>query len=99
TSLSGALAAARELGYAEADPSADLNGDDAACKIAVLCWVLTGQLPGQDQIHRVALPTLQPETLIAVSQLGFCIKPIANLSWTNDAQPHIWVAPAAVALD
>jgi homoserine dehydrogenase len=45
-----ALADARSLGYAEADPSADLDGRDAAAKIAILCtvaWrtpVLVGQV-------------------------------------------------------
>jgi homoserine dehydrogenase len=34
-----ALADARALGYAEADPSADLDGSDAAAKIAILCTV------------------------------------------------------------
>jgi homoserine dehydrogenase len=34
-----ALAGARSLGYAEADPTADLDGSDAAAKIAILCTV------------------------------------------------------------
>lgn len=34
-----ALADARRLGYAEADPTADLDGSDAAAKIAILCTV------------------------------------------------------------
>jgi homoserine dehydrogenase len=37
--LDAALADARKLGYAEADPAADLNGSDAAAKIAILCTV------------------------------------------------------------
>ena len=37
--LDTALADARRLGYTEADPSADLNGSDAAAKIAILCTV------------------------------------------------------------
>jgi homoserine dehydrogenase len=57
-----ALADARSSGYAEADPSADLNGSDAAAKIAILCtvaWrtpVLVGavSVTGIEDIVRVA---------------------------------------------
>ena len=37
--LDSALTEARRLGYAEADPAADLDGSDAAAKIAILCTV------------------------------------------------------------
>lgn len=37
--LDAALADARTLGYAESDPTADLDGSDAAAKIAILCTV------------------------------------------------------------
>jgi homoserine dehydrogenase len=39
STLDLALAEARSLGYAEADPSADLDGSDAAAKLAILCTV------------------------------------------------------------
>ncbi|MGZ4816161.1 MAG: homoserine dehydrogenase [Terriglobales bacterium] len=38
-SFEAALVEARQFGYAEADPSADLNGDDAAAKLAILVQV------------------------------------------------------------
>ncbi|HEY5545578.1 MAG TPA: homoserine dehydrogenase [Gemmatimonadaceae bacterium] len=39
STLDAALADARSLGYTEADPTADLDGSDAAAKIAILCTV------------------------------------------------------------
>src|SRR5262249_57009787 len=41
-SLDDALADARAKGYAEADPSADLSGDDARAKLAILCALAFG---------------------------------------------------------
>ena len=40
--LDAALRDARARGYAEADPSADLDGDDARAKLAILCALAFG---------------------------------------------------------
>ncbi|MCL6627672.1 MAG: homoserine dehydrogenase, partial [Alicyclobacillus shizuokensis] len=42
TSFSAALAEAQALGYAEADPSQDVDGDDALYKLQILIWTLCG---------------------------------------------------------
>lgn len=47
-----ALEAAREAGFAEADPSADLTGLDAAAKLAILAYEALGKLPAVDGIVR-----------------------------------------------
>jgi len=52
-SFTTALARAQELGYAEADPSHDLGGFDASCKLAILARVGFGaQLRPQDAYSR-----------------------------------------------
>jgi homoserine dehydrogenase len=51
-----ALAAAQEAGYAEADPSRDLDGRDVADKASVLAWVAWGVHPEELRIARNGLP-------------------------------------------
>jgi len=50
-----ALTAAQAAGFAEADPSADVEGLDAAAKLAILAWEATGCSPGAEQIVRQTL--------------------------------------------
>ncbi len=50
-----ALVAARDAGFAEADPSADLTGLDAAAKLAILAHEALGKLPAVDGIRREPL--------------------------------------------
>ena len=61
-----ALLAAREAGFAEADPSADLTGLDAAAKLAILAHEALGKLPAVEGIVRETLAaggTLPPGRL------------------------------------
>ena len=57
-SLAMALANARECGYAEADPSADLDGDDARAKLAILCARAFGL-----RVDSAALPARSAATI------------------------------------
>lgn len=50
-----ALSAAQAAGFAEADPSADVEGLDAAAKLAILAWEATGRRIGAGQIMRQTL--------------------------------------------
>src|SRR5690606_14575013 len=50
-----ALTAAQAAGFAEADPSADVGGLDAAAKLAILAWEATGVSPGADRVIRETL--------------------------------------------
>lgn len=51
-----ALEAARRAGFAEADPTRDLDGTDSADKIAVLAWLAFGADPGRLRVDTVGLP-------------------------------------------
>lgn len=52
SSLEDALTEARRLGLAEADPSADIEGFDAAAKVAILARIAFGVPVGIDDVHR-----------------------------------------------
>lgn len=54
-SFPGALADAQARGFAEADPSRDLSGEDAADKLRILAWLAFGVEPARLQIRRRGL--------------------------------------------
>jgi homoserine dehydrogenase len=54
-SLEVALASARERGLAESDCSRDLDGRDAAAKLAIICWITFGIRPADLRIRRTSL--------------------------------------------
>jgi homoserine dehydrogenase len=71
------LADAQALGYAEADPAADVEGGDAADKIAILAGLAYG-----GGVERSAIPTegisdLQSRDVDYAAKLGFCVKLLA----------------------
>ncbi|MBM5790356.1 MAG: homoserine dehydrogenase [Cyanobacteria bacterium M_surface_10_m1_298] len=81
------LADAQRLGYAEADPAADVEGGDAADKIAILTGLAFG-----GSIERTAIPTQGINNLDArdvnyAAQLGYVVKLVAKAQYQGlDAQ-------------
>lgn len=72
-----ALAEAQRLGYAEADPTADIAGHDAAAKVAILAS-LAFQAPFElDQVDCQGITTITAEDNEAASAAGFVIKLLA----------------------
>jgi homoserine dehydrogenase len=63
-----ALAEAREKGFAEADPSRDLDGRDAAAKLAILAWLAFGADPATLRVRRRGLLP-DPELLARAAAL------------------------------
>lgn len=89
------LAEAQSLGFAEADPTADVDGFDAMYKIAILGSIATGEQVSLDDIQREGIRAVTPESLVAEREQGRRIKLIAR--WTSDGA--ISVAPTALPLD
>ncbi|MSP93091.1 MAG: homoserine dehydrogenase [Myxococcales bacterium] len=72
-----ALAGARELGYAEADPTNDIGGHDAAAKLAVLAGIaFQCELQTQD-VYTEGIADITQADVVAARELGFCIKLLA----------------------
>ncbi len=71
------LREAQALGYAEADPSFDINGTDAGHKITILASLAFG-IPLQfDQIYIEGIEALTPEDIRTAADLGYGIKHLA----------------------
>lgn len=68
------LAEARDKGYAEADPSFDIDGHDTAHKLALLAMLAFGGTPDVASIHVRGIRDVQPLDIRFARELGFCIK-------------------------
>lgn len=75
--LPQALAEAQRLGYAEADPSADLEGHDAAAKAAILASIAFDVRVTADDVFREGILTIAPEDIRYAAQMGYVIKLLA----------------------
>lgn len=68
---------AQRLGYAEADPTADVDGLDAADKIAILASLAFGGRIDRDQIHCEGIRQVTAADIAYAHRLGFVIKLLA----------------------
>jgi len=77
-SLAEALAEAQRLGYAEADPSEDLDGRDAAAKMAILARLAFDTPVHIDQVSYEGIEQIQPDDLEYARELGLGLKLIGT---------------------
>jgi homoserine dehydrogenase len=68
------LAEAKELGYAEADPSFDIDGIDAAHKLALLAALAFGCPPDFDAVYIEGIRHVSPLDIAFASEMGYRIK-------------------------
>jgi homoserine dehydrogenase len=71
------LADAQRLGYAEADPAADVQGGDAADKIAILAGLAYGGPVAREAIPTEGIDRLQARDVAYANQLGYVVKLLA----------------------
>ena len=76
-SYEAALEGAKQLGYAEADPSFDVGGIDAAHKLAILAMIAFDAAIDFDSIAIEGIDQLQAEDILAAADLGYGIKLLA----------------------
>lgn len=89
------LAEAQRLGYAEADPSFDVDGTDAAHKLTILASIAFG-IPLQfDKVYTEGISALTPEDVAFAQELGYCIKHLA-IARSSDGQIELRVHPTLI---
>jgi homoserine dehydrogenase len=92
---SQALKKAQQLGYAEADPTMDVDGSDAAQKLAILAHLAFGARTHWRDIPKKGLDTFDLSDLRYASQLGYRIKLVASATLTPEGLELI-VAPTLI---
>lgn len=71
------LREAQRLGYAEADPSSDVDGHDAAFKIAILASLAFDAAVDAEAVHREGIGSVTPEDLRYGREFGYVLKLLA----------------------
>jgi homoserine dehydrogenase len=72
-----ALAEATELGYAEADPTADVDGFDAAAKAAILASLAFHTPVCADDVHREGISSITAADVAGAAEIGCTVKLLA----------------------
>ncbi|MFK7902877.1 MAG: homoserine dehydrogenase [Nitratireductor sp.] len=73
-SFDDCLKDAQRLGYAEADPSFDIGGNDTAHKLAILTSIAFGTQISADDIYLEGITSITTEDIVAAKELGYRIK-------------------------
>jgi homoserine dehydrogenase len=90
-----ALAQAQELGYAEADSSDDVNGVDAAAKMAILATVAFGSRVAIEEVETRGITEIEPSHVSAAADLGMVIRLVGIATLANE-EVDVRVQPAFV---
>lgn len=81
-SYEDALAKAQELGYAESDPTNDVDGIDAAYKMVILSQFAFGMNVQFNQVGHKGIRNITPEDVAVAQSLGYVIKLVGSIEET-----------------
>ena len=81
-SYEDALAKAQELGYAESDPTNDVDGIDAAYKMVILSQFAFGMNVQFDQVGHKGIRNITPDDVAVAQSLGYVIKLVGSIEET-----------------
>ncbi len=79
-----ALSEAQRMGFAEADPSADLDGSDAAQKLALLAHAAFGRHLHPGHVERTGIGHLDAQAVCEAAASGFSVRLVATLETGSD---------------
>ena len=78
------LAEAQAKGFAEADPTADVDGLDAAAKIAILASIAFNSRVTINDVHAEGIRHITPLDLEIAKDMGYCVKLLAHAHRTDE---------------
>jgi homoserine dehydrogenase len=90
------LAQAQALGYAEADPSADVEGHDAAAKCGILASIAFNARVTAADVYREGISGVRPEDLAFAARLGYVVKLLAIAELVDGDRIAARVHPAMI---
>jgi homoserine dehydrogenase len=91
-----ALRQAQGLGYAEADPTADVDGHDAAAKCAILASIAFNARVVSDDVFREGISRVTTEDIEFARRLGYAVKLLAIAELGDDERIAARVHPAMI---
>jgi homoserine dehydrogenase len=90
-----ALAEAQAKGFAEADPTADVDGHDAAAKIAILASIAFNSRVTVDRVPVEGIRSISPADIAYAREMGYAIKLMA-IARRTDGEIDVRVHPAMI---
>ena len=90
------LRQAQEKGFAEPDPTFDIDGTDAAQKLVILARIAFGSAVRLSQVFREGIHRIGSQDIAFARELGYIIKLLAVAKLTEDARLEVRVHPAMV---
>ncbi len=93
-----ALLEAQQRGYAESDPTNDVEGIDAVYKISILASLAFRRSVGPDEVYRQGISNLEPQDFRYALELGYAIKSLA-IATLRDGAIKARVYPAMLPLN
>lgn len=98
-SYENVLKEAQELGYAEADPTGDVEGFDAAYKITTLATLAFRKRIKIENVYREGITKVRAEDMKSANELGYKIKLIASAHLDENNRADVRVHPMLVSND
>jgi len=98
SSLSDSVREAQTLGYAEADPSADVEGSDAAAKAAILATIAFDTPVAAADVSREGITSVSADDVAFAKRLGYVVKLLAVAERVGDSV-SVRVHPAMIPLE
>lgn len=91
------LKRAQELGYAERNPEADVEGHDACRKIAILSSLMVGKNVSAEKIYTEGITKITPADFVYANAVGMTIKLLASSRADEHGRVTAMVAPAMIS--
>ncbi len=95
-SFDAALKEAQSLGFAEADPTADVEGFDAAAKASILASLAFHSRVSGSDVYREGISGITPDVVRIASDMGHVVKLLAIAELTSDGRIAVRVHPALI---
>ncbi len=95
-SYTDVLTEAQDLGYAETNPTGDVEGFDAAYKITTLATIAFGKRIKLENVYREGITKIRPEDMKAANEMGYKIKLIASAELDEQGRADVRVHPMLV---
>ena len=99
TGFDTVLKEAQQMGYAEADPTADVEGHDACRKIAILSSLAYGKFLDFEKVYTEGITKITPEDMEYAREMGRCIKLLGTSKRLGENSFYAMVAPFLVGQD
>ena len=97
--FSEALAQAQKKGFAEADPTLDINGTDSAHKLAILASIAFGYEIALEDIYVEGIEGISKDDIRCGGEMGYCLKLLAIGQRMEDGRISLQVHPSFIAQD